>query len=120
MNGYECRMSARQSSHAGLSAMRGTVVHDPEHATGCVVRWLAHDMLDQSLEGLDASGWLTASEQFDPMHVERSQVGSGAATLILMLDAHRHFRRDRQARMNSKPRLDAGLLVSRNDELVLA
>lgn len=111
-------MSAAQSFHASLASMRGAVVHDPEHAACGVVRWLAHDLIDQSPKGLNASGRFAAPEQFDPMHVERSEIGPGAAPSILMLDAHWHFRRDRQARMNPKPRLDAGLFVGRDDELV--
>src|SRR5690606_30465917 len=100
------------------ASMRGTVVHDPEHAAGGVVGWLAHDLIDQSLKGLDARGRFAASEQFDPMHVERGEIGPSAAALILVLDAHGHFRCDWQARVSPKPRLDDGLLVGRDDELV--
>ena len=44
----------------------------------------------------------------------------GAATRVLVLHAHRLARPGRQARMDAQPRLDAGLFVSRDDELVLA
>ena len=43
--------------------MRRAVVHDPEHPTRCVVRSLAHDLLDQALEGR--------------MHIQGRQVGPG-------------------------------------------
>lgn len=54
------------------------------------------------------------------MHVQRSQVGPGAATGVLVLHAHRLARPSWQARMDALARLDAGLLVGGDDELVLA
>jgi len=100
--------------------MRAAVVHDPEDALGGVVGCLAHDLIDQSLKRLDAGRWFAAAKQLDPMHVHCGEVCPSATALVLVLDAHRLFRRARQARMSSNPRLDAGLLVGRDDELVLA
>jgi len=100
--------------------MRAAVVHDPEDALGGVVGCLAHDLIDQSLKRLDAGRWFAAAKQLDPMNVHCGEVCPSATALVLVLDAHRLFRRARQARMSSNPRLDAGLLVGRDDELVLA
>ena len=100
--------------------MRRAVVHDPEDAPSGVVGCLAHDLLDQTLEGRDAGGRLAATEHLGAMHVQRSQVGPGAAAFVLMLNAHRLARLGGQAGMDTQASLDAGLLVGRDDELVVA
>ena len=100
--------------------MRRAVVHDPEHAARGVVRWLGHDLVDQTLEGRDAGADFTAAEHLGAMHVQRSQVRPGAAASVLVLHAHRLTGLGWQARMDAQPRLDAGLLIGRDDELVLA
>jgi len=110
----------RQAPHRCLAAVRRAVVHDPEHAARGVVRWLAHDLIDQSLEGRDAGGCFAATEHPGAMHVQRSQVGPGATASVLVLRAHRLAGSGRQARLDTQPGLDAGLLVGGDDELVLA
>lgn len=100
--------------------MRRAVVHDPEHAPRGVVRWLAHDLIDQALERRDAGGRFAAAEHLGAMDVQGSQVRPSATACVLVLHAHRLARSGRQARMDAQPRLDAGLLVGRDDELVLA
>ena len=59
----------------GLS--RNTVASrcpDPEHAARGVVRRLAHDLLDQALEGRDAGGRFAAAEHLGTMNVQRRKV----------------------------------------------
>ena len=39
--------SSLQTLHTFLSAMRGAIVHNPEHAVGRAIRFLAHYLFDQ-------------------------------------------------------------------------
>ena len=43
MDGNQVGKDLRQAPHAGLPAMRGAVIHDPEHAAGVAIRRLGHD-----------------------------------------------------------------------------
>ena len=94
--------------------------HDPENAASGVVRRLAHDLLDQTLEGRDAGGCFAATEHFGSVHIQRSQVRPGATACVLVLHTHRLAGLGGQARMDTQAGLDAGLLVGRDDELVVA
>lgn len=84
------------------------------------MRWLAHDLIDQALEGSDADARFGAAEYLGTMHVQRSQVCPGTTPRVLVIHAHRVARPGRQARMDAQPHLGAGLFVGRDDELVLA
>ena len=74
VNRRQSRMRLRETAHTSLAPVRRAVVHDPEHATRGVVRWLAHDLIDHApgdpahaakhwteqtrlLEGSMANGW---------------------------------------------------------------
>ena len=87
MNGNQAWKLLLESSDALDAAMRGAIVHDPKDATRLVVRWLAHDLIDQSFERSDTALALTAAEYFGAMDIERSQVSPGAAALVLGLIA---------------------------------
>ena len=53
--------------------MRRAVVHYPEHPARCVVRWLAHDLIDQALEGRNAGGRFAAAEHLGTMHIQAAR-----------------------------------------------
>ncbi len=75
-------------------------------------------MRDEAIEGLDAGRALTAAEDLGPVHVQRGQVGPGAAAPVLVLDPHRPARRRRLRDVPTHAGLDAGLLVGADDEVV--
>ena len=100
-------------------AVRGAVVDDPEHAPGVPVGGGGHDLLDEATEGRDARVGLTASDNVGPVHVEGRQVGSGAAPLVFVFDAHGATGAGRRGGVGTVTRLDTRLLVRRNDELVV-
>ena len=116
----QSRMGLRQASHASLAAMGRAVVHDPEHPTRLAVRPLTHDVVHQALERRDAGGRLAPAEHLGSVHVQRGQIGPGAAARVFVLHAHRLAGANGQARMHAQARLNAGLLVGGDDELVLA
>ena len=53
------------------------------------------------------------------MHIPSGKLRPRPAMLILVFDPHRLAWRAWQARMNPNPRLNAGLLLARQDKLVL-
>src|SRR5450755_3823990 len=95
------------------------MVDDPKDTPGIAVRRTSHDLLDQTIKGYDASGGFTAAKDAGRMNVESGNVGPGSATTVLMFDAHRSMRGRRQRGMLAPPGLNAGLLVSRNDQLIV-
>jgi hypothetical protein len=84
----DARMRLRQALHRCLASMRRAVVHDPEDAACAVVGWLAHDLIDQPCKRGDTRARFAASEHLGAVHVQRRQIGPGAATPILVLHAH--------------------------------
>ncbi len=53
MHGDDRGPTSLQPLDAGLTAVRGAVVHDPEHPRGGSVGLLLHDLGDEALEGAD-------------------------------------------------------------------
>ena len=113
-------MSLRETLYRRLATMRRTIVHDPEHTARCVVRGLAHDLIDQALERGDAGSRFAAAEHLGVMYVQCRQVGPSTATGVLMFHAHCLGRCGWQAWMDAQACLNAGFLVGRDDELVFA
>jgi len=72
----------------------------------------------KAIEGLDAGRALTPAEDLGPVHVQRGQVGPGAAAAVLVLDPHRAARRRGLRGMPAHAGLDAGFLVGADDEVV--
>ena len=93
-------------------AVGRSVVQDPEHSPRVAIRGLAHDLLDQTVEGLDSRGLLAASEELGAVHIESGQVRPGTTTLVFVLDAYATAALGRQGGVDAGARLDAGLLVS--------
>ena len=109
-----------QSAVAAAAPMGGAVVHDPEHAASRTIGFLGHDLGDQALEGRNASGGLTASEDPGAPNIPGCQVGKSASAGIGMFDAGGVARCRREARMFPPPGLDAGFFVGRHHAVVIA
>ena len=101
-------------------AMRASLIDDPEDPTSRLV-WLAgHDLLHKPMEWVDATGLLDATVDLRPMNIKSGEVCPRTATLVLVLVLYAlpsSVGADFRA-MNPDPRLDAGLLVGGDDELV--
>ena len=120
MHGDEIGEGCFEAPNTGLAAMRRAVVHDPEHSPRVAIRWLGHDLGDQAIERLDAGGLLATAEELRAMNIHRGQVRPGAAARVLVLDTSGLAWTGRQGGMLSNARLDAGLFVSGEHELVVS
>ena len=78
-----------QASGGALTAMRGTIVDDEEHATSGSIGFPAHDLSDETLECSDAVLAFAAVEQPGAMHIPGCEVGQRTGTRILVLDIDR-------------------------------
>lgn len=94
------------------AAMSGTVVQDPEDASGGAIRFLPHHILDQAVEGRDAAFQFAATEYFSPTHIPSSEIDPGTTALVFVLDAGGKSWRRRQRGVFAPAGLDAGLLIS--------
>ena len=120
MHGDEVGESCLEAANTRLAAMRRAVVHDPEHVLGVAIRRLRHDLGNQAIERLDAGGLLATAEELRAMNIHRGQVRPGAASRVLVLDTSGLAWTGRQGGMLSNARLDAGLFVSGEHELVVS
>ena len=101
-----------------LAAVRGAVVHDPEHPVRRLVGLLGHDLPDQRGERNDTGGVLAAAVDLRPVHVVRGEVGDRAATVVVVVDPHRPGLTRWQGGVAAAPGLDGGLLVG-GDHIVV-
>src|SRR5947207_4255486 len=118
VNGDDVGKQGLEALDAGGASMRGPVVENPEDASGLAIRGLGHNLGDQALERLNAGRVLTAAEQLRAVHVQRREIGPGAAALVLVLHAQGLARLRRSRGMTAEPCLDARLFVGRNDKLI--
>jgi hypothetical protein len=96
-----------------------SIVHNPENSTRFLVWRTLHDLIDEPVEGSDSALSLTTAKQFRPMHVQRRQIGPRSTTLVFMFDFHGRTRSGWQRCVAAATRLNAGLLVGRQDEFII-
>jgi len=120
VHGDEIGEGCFEAPNTRLAAMRRAVVHDPEHSPGVAIRWLRHDLRNQTIEWLDAGRLLATAEELCAMNIHRGQVRPGAAPRVLVLDPSGLAWTGRQGDMLANARLDAGLFVSREHKLVVS
>jgi hypothetical protein len=109
-----------QAFDASLAAMRGAVVHDPEHPRSGSVGLLVHDLCDEAPEGADPGLLFTTAQDLGASDIPSGEIGPGAAALIFMLNAHRTSGCWGKRGMDTAARLDTGLLVRGDDAVSLA
>lgn len=101
-----------------LTSMSGAVVHNPEDAVSGFVGLLFHDLADETLHRRDPALDFAAAEDLGAMNAPSRQVGPGTFTKVLVLDSGGAIGTGCQRRLFAPARLDAGLLVGRDDELI--
>src|SRR5262249_50998098 len=119
MNQDSGRIALGQAIDRGLAAMRRSIVDDPKHAVGRLVRLLFHDLLDQLAKRVDSGGRFAAAHNVAAAYVPGGEVLQRAATLVFEFDAAGSARRWLQA-MRTNACLDAGLLIRADDVIVRA
>jgi hypothetical protein len=82
---------------------------------GCVMTWVT-----KRWNGSIPVGLLATAEELRAMNIHRGQVRPGATSRVLVLDTSGLAWTGRQGGMLSNARLDAGLFVSREHELIVS
>src|SRR5574337_853816 len=109
------------NSHCGtVAAVRSAVISDPEDASRRTIRFLGHDLVEQSTKGFDSRGGFAPPEDLGTMNVPGGQIGPGAQALVLMFEAHGATGRGGQRGVLTRARLDAGFLVGAEHKIVPA
>jgi len=103
-----------------LSAMRRTIINDPEDSICGSIGLLAHHLFDKPVKGCDARLRLTPAEDAGTVHIPGSQIIQGASTFILVFNVGGTALARRQCAVLAHTGLNAGLLVSRQNEFVWA
>src|SRR5213593_132757 len=119
VNNHQTGISALKPLSRPLAAVGRAVVDDPEDPACLRVGRLAHHLMDESIEGRDASGRLATAKDLGPVHVESSQIRPGSHPSILVFDFHRTSWLGRKGRVDASAGLDAGLLIGGDHQLVL-
>ena len=76
-----------ESIDAGMAAVGGAVVDDPEDPAGRRVGLAGHDLVDQAVERVDAGRGFAAAEHPGVVDISGGQVGQRAAAKVLHFDA---------------------------------
>src|SRR5207249_8344473 len=118
VNQHQLWISTLQSLHGPGATVSRTVVDDPKDAASIHVRRSSHDLLDQSVKGLDAVLGLAAAKDPGMVDIQAGDVGPGPAAKVLMLYLHRATRAAGTSRMFAWPGLNAGFLVRGDTDLV--
>lgn len=117
VHGHDVGEGRLKALDRGLSAMRGAVVQDPEHAAGIPVRGFGHDLGDEAIERFDARGFFATSKDLGTMDIKGSQVGPGTPTRVLVFDASGLCRPWGQRWVFADTGLDTGFLIGREHKL---
>src|SRR3990172_11274096 len=119
VNRNQRRVFRLPAGNAPRCAVGRAVVQDPEDAPRLTVRGLAHDLIDEAIKRSDAVARFAAAKQLGAVTIPGGQVRPSAAAPIFMFDLHGQAGLRGQGRMPARTGLDAGLLVRRQNKLVL-
>src|SRR6266496_2743601 len=101
-----------------LAAMSGAVVHYPEDAASRLIGLLVDDFTDETLYWSHPILDFTAPEDLGAMNVPSRQVSPGTLAKVLVLNPDWAVWTGRQSQLLSASSLNAGLLVSRDHEVI--
>ena len=85
-------MAMAETLDSSETSMRRAVVHDPEDATGVVIRWPRHHLFDEPVKRGDAIPGFTAAKDAGMVDIQGGDISPGAAAGVLVLDVHRSTR----------------------------
>lgn len=100
------------------SAVRRSVIDDPEYTACVVIGWASHDLFDETMKRRDASGRFAAAEDARVMDVQRGQIGPSATAVVFVFDAHRLVRPWSRGRVFAAAGLNTGLFVGGDHEFI--
>src|SRR5688572_9112912 len=100
-----------EALHGSQSAMGGSVVHDPEHASRIIIWRPSHDLFNEAGEWSNSTVSFAAAKSRGAMNIKSGQVGPRATPFVLVFDFHGRFGLCGQSWMETGAGLNAGFLV---------
>ena len=100
-----------EALHGSQTAMGGSIVDDPEHASRIIVRRSSHDLFNEAVEGSNSTATFAAAKNFGAMNIESGQVSPRAAPFVFVFDFHGRFGLCGQSGVKTGAGLNAGFLV---------
>ncbi len=111
MNSYRMFMTGRQPRRKGGRMMRTAIIHDPEDASGGRVGWLAHDGVDQFVEGGDTVLRTHLTENQASADIQSGLIGHCPQAFVLELDLTRMAWQRWTRGMEASKHLQPALLI---------
>jgi hypothetical protein len=100
------------------TAMRRTVVDDPEDPSCLTLGTAPHDLIHEVIKGCHAILGFATTEDLSAVDIQGSEIGPGPQPLAFVLDSHGQTGLGVQGLMFWGARLDAGLFVRTENELI--
>src|SRR3970040_1468599 len=119
VNGNQRRVFRLPAGNAPRCAVGRPVVEDPEDAPRLPIRGWAHDLIDQAIKRSDAVARFATAKQLGAVNIPGGQVRPSVTAPGCMFDLHGQAGLRRECRMPARSGLEAGLLVRRQNKLVI-
>jgi hypothetical protein len=113
----DARINFTQTVAGRFTAMRRTVIHNPEQSFRRTVGLLRKNLIYQSAKWFDATRWFTTPHDITTPNIPHSQILQCSATLILEFDPCCAAWAGSQRGMDSDAGLDARLLIRTEDKI---
>lgn len=108
-----------QAGYGFGTSMCAAVIDDPEDSPGALVGLLVHDLSKEPIKWRNAIFSFTTAKEFGTMDIEGGQVSPDPAPYIFTFHLHGRAGLSRVGGVRTAQRLDAGLLIGRQHELVV-
>lgn len=118
VNENQITVLVQESMDCLWTSMRRTVIDDPEDPACIAVGAAPHDLIHEASKRCDAILGFTPTEDLGAVDIQGSEIGPGPEPPVFVLDSHRQTRLSVQGLMSSGARLDAGLFVRTENELI--
>jgi len=118
VNEREIRILVQESLGCLWTSMRRTVIDDPEDPARLAIGTTLHDLIHEAIKRGDATVGFATTKDFSAVDIEGRQIGPGAEALVFVFDSHGPVGLWGQGLMFSEARLDAGLFVRTENELI--
>ncbi len=118
VNKREITILVQESLGCLGTSMRRTVVDDPEDPSRLAIGTALHNLIHEAIKRYDATVGFATTKDFSAVDIEGRQVGPGPQPLVFVFDSHGPAGLWGQGLMFSEARLDAGLFIRTENELI--
>jgi hypothetical protein len=118
VNEPEIRIVVQESLGCLWTSMRRTVIDDPEDPSRLAIGATLHDLIHKAIKRRDAAVGFATTKDLSAVDIEGCQIGPGPKPFVFVFDSHGPVGLWGQGLMFSETRLDAGLFVRTENELI--